>query len=52
MRKVKVIITMSTSMLGGNSEFLPLALDDEMVRGCPGKLLLNLAILFDVDARP
>lgn len=49
MRKSASYNTMSTSMLGGNSEFLPL--DDEIVRGCPGKLFLNLVILLEVDAR-
>lgn len=41
---------MSTSMLAGNKEFLPLDGDDR-VRGCPGKRPLNLVVLPDVEDR-
>lgn len=41
--------TMSTSMSAGNIEFLPL--EGNMVRGCPGKRLLSLVILPNVEAR-
>lgn len=41
--------TVSTFTLGGKIEFLRLG--DDKVRGCPGKRLLNLTNLLELEAR-
>lgn len=42
---------MSTSMFGGNKEFISKDDDDDVVRGCPRKRSLSRAILVEVGTR-